>query len=410
MNPRKRTNDGKADDSGRRRYPKRVKREDPDGKKVLDIMAAIYFDINCVCIFRKAFPDTPEHPDAKWYRFECEKGASFVEKAVRRISREASSPTASGTDGPKPKYTHIVERLDWKLLAICAHSQAFRLAMKREKMAIRNLLIEKIVENRHSLSAFATLRDLEWRNPLMKYANRDLPGLREVLRNTLRHPGTGSYTPHKFVLTQDGGLRPPLYRNILQVHIDENIFNPRRWDPDGTATTPVTDPTLRNDKHGKCYLCYSTEICECTLASLAGTLIELYDTGEMGVGVRSLAKFKKGAVLDAYVGELYPPNRCDDIVYSLQHHVRGGKTPFASISAIRYGNWTRFINHKCEDQLVEFNRRTIGEYTVMTVEALRDIDMFEELTIHYGKEYWGDRECQCGMPNCLSRKEKKLPC
>lgn len=54
----------------------------------------------------------------------------------------------------------------------------------------------------------------------------------------------------------------------------------------------------------------------------------------------------------------------------------------------RYGNWTRFVNHSCKDQSVAFTEKTIGDRTLPAVVAERDIDMFQELTISYGKHYW----------------------
>lgn len=78
----------------------------------------------------------------------------------------------------------------------------------------------------------------------------------------------------------------------------------------------------------------------------------------------------------------------------------------ALISAKRYGNWTRFINHSCDSSTV-FRLRTIGGRERVMVEAVRDIDVFEEVSVDYGAKYWGNgRFCECGLEGCAFSREK----
>lgn len=70
-----------------------------------------------------------------------------------------------------------------------------------------------------------------------------------------------------------------------------------------------------------------------------------------------------------------------------------------TISAKRFGNWTRFINHSCNAS-TKFVGIIIGSRHRIMVKAIRDIDMFEELTVDYGSECWKERYCECGESCC----------
>lgn len=58
------------------------------------------------------------------------------------------------------------------------------------------------------------------------------------------------------------------------------------------------------------------------------------------------------------------------------------------------GNWTRFINHSCDPSgyfdTVEHRGKSLTVYCLE-----RDIQMFEELTVDYGSEYFIDRGLKC---------------
>lgn len=75
----------------------------------------------------------------------------------------------------------------------------------------------------------------------------------------------------------------------------------------------------------------------------------------------------------------------------------------AIISSRDAGNRNRLINHSCNAS-ARFKPLTIGQRTVMIVQAIRDIPAFEEITVNYGRDYWMSRwkTCQCGEPNCFS--------
>lgn len=255
--------------------------------------------------------------------------------------------------------------------------------------------MEMIEESRFSLCTYAYLRILEWREPLLTHSQQVLP---ELLRELGAEPRPSSSVPTELVLTQDGRLHRPHYNGHVQEHIDENMFETHLWEPGHAANT-----TLRHPNRTRA-LCGSRKQCECTLASLAGTAVELHETQKTGVGVRNLSRFKKGDTLDAYAGEVHPLDTAPTSDYAVLHYGIGmGKR-------LPKSNWTRFVNHSCKDQSVAFTEKTVGDRTLPAVVAERDIDMFQELTISYVKHYWlSGEDLLCESDNCHSKVEKKLP-
>lgn len=380
---------------------------------VFQILSAIYWDINFVCLLRKATKMSPEENSidpcmVNVYQKEHSKAAEMVEEAARQmnaknllaqigdVSFERAEEPCLSADQKRQRELRRLEwfvfRHGWRMLAILAHAKAFRRACKHSTPQVWRVLSDAIRENRLSIEVFALSRDLDWRAPLQKH---QVPGLQKALSTVVELPGDH---PHHIVRTLDGGLRCPTFDGKLQVHVDGYIFDPRKWPP-GTP-----DPTIRTPEDGPCDVCHSNEMCDCTIHSLAGTLVELVEYPLKGVGVRSLARFKKGDVLDLFIGELRPPGYEGDPVYALMHQSKmsaeGGR---ALICPKRYGNWTRFINHSCNPS-TEFCKRTIGRKTVITVEATRNIELFEEITIDYGEAYFTNgRKCYCYESVCRYR-------
>ncbi len=75
----------------------------------------------------------------------------------------------------------------------------------------------------------------------------------------------------------------------------------------------------------------------------------------------------------------------------------------AAISAKRYGNWTRFINHSCEAG-TRFSVVRVGDRWRSVVRATRDVEVFEEVTVDYGEGYWRGKRCECGSEGCLEKR------
>ncbi|KAG8157278.1 hypothetical protein KVR01_012986 [Diaporthe batatas] len=117
----------------------------------------------------------------------------------------------------------------------------------------------------------------------------------------------------------------------------------------------------------------------------------------MGLGVFAATELLEGAMLDQYLGELIPTTLAetrDDDAYLF--NIRGTR---ASSTAKEYGNWTRFVNHRCRTYNVEAVSAICGGRRTITFRALRNIPQGEQLFIDYGPDYFGDKEnfilCRC---------------
>ncbi|RHZ63893.1 SET domain protein [Aspergillus thermomutatus] len=370
---------------------------------VHDILAAMYYDIHQFGMLRNALRQNRIRlfPDLNFYKMQHKEAGWLLDRAIRREMLAKVGQT-SGEDRTYPskqeaqRVGHFIRHLNWRIFAMCALSEAFRLALYAEDQLVWAVLVHKIMENRTSIDIFAQSRDLDWQGQLLKHADKDIPGLQQAL---VPMPDMTSEHFHQIVLA-DGALRKPRYDGHNQINIDNgNKFIPSYFKDN-------KDPTIRVlDRDGRCDLCYAERECNCRLSTptLATCLVELVDYPPRGIGVRALGRFKKGDILDEYVGELRPVGYQEDPVYALLHEskmVEG--EPLALISAKRYGNWTRFLNHSCKPSTA-FLKMTVGRKTIVAVQALRDIDMFEEITIDYGKGYWKNRVCLCGEPGCRSQ-------
>lgn len=355
------------------------------------VMAAIYFDINCISTFRGIAESTPNQVDVDWYRSECNQVHEFLHTATTVLPN-----TTPGNAEIRTNYA--LEKLGWMVFSICAHSVAFRVALTQAQEVAWNPLMLIICRNRKSVEVFARSRSLDWRGPLLTLVGYNLPGLQDALGST---DILSNEHPHHFVRTLDGQLRFPMYNGYTQSRIKHCIF-----DTDMGEEDDQIDPTIRKPVDGECDLCKSPDVCQCLLASLAEDQVELVEYEDRGIGVRALANFKKRHILDQFVGVILPPLSNYDSVYPLEHPVDpGSDETVAVISPEYYGNWTRFINHSC-NPCTEFARRTVGTHSIMTVEVARDISFGEEITVDYGEQYWGrkGRVCKCGEPNCRYSK------
>ncbi|KAF2463694.1 SET domain-containing protein [Lindgomyces ingoldianus] len=139
-------------------------------------------------------------------------------------------------------------------------------------------------------------------------------------------------------------------------------------------------------------------------------------TASCGIGVFTKSAFKKGTVLGWYAGELKPPSVCFDndylmeleigIIPPLSYYHRNGLTKAGDtviIDGRGKGNWVRFVNHNCSPCCM-FRIRRVGDVRIMVVEAVRDISVGAELSVDYGRNYYGEetvRSCKCGARNCV---------
>lgn len=368
-------------------------------QRASDIVAAIYWDINDICSLQTAMWKKGDTSRLLYYLTQCDEARNLMRIAVDFKLRAL---TRAEKDVREVRnIARSVRNLGWKMVAICAYTEAFRRACAQETdEAVWTRLLDLMIENRASLVYFARMRNLDWRGLLLRYSNHPIPKLKQHLKWV--HKSIGKEHSHHYAQMMTGVLRRSTYRGRLVENIEECAFDPAYWTERGQQ---LEDPTLREERHGRCDLCDSRYRCHCSPGTLVAGLIELVEYADKGIGVRALTNFKKGELLAEYVGELrFADDDDDPYGLYLQTNVDDNRI-IASISAETKGNWSRFINHSCNASTA-FLCRTIGTRVRMTVEALRDIPIFEEITIDYGNGYWlrPDIRCQCGEPNCRSEE------
>lgn len=356
----------------------------PTGSKAI---AALYWDINAACHFRTINAGSPSSDDKEIYDKMCEATQAFIDKTLFDY---VNKPAATS------RIVKFIEQAGWKLFAICAHAESFR-QMCTDNAIKWSGYQRRVQEAQRSLEVFARARKLEWRGTLLKHAQRELPGLRDALSPEIN---IAREHPHHLVQTRDDHLRRPRYNGKAQVHINHNIF-------DASSSEDEQNPLLRREEWGPCHQCRSEKICDCSVDSLAGDMVELVEFEGRGVGVRILNKFKKGDILGEYTGVIELDYRGRDTMYLLRQgvgfldeHGRRRSERLAEIDSIQFGGWTRYINHSCDPSLA-FEYLLVGQEAVTILKALRDIKTFEELTVDYGDGYWSNRGCRC---LCGSRK------
>jgi hypothetical protein len=386
-----------------------------------EIFSSMYFDLNTKCHFQRnanaedASQQINNNLVSATEEFMEQEIANYM-ACVESFKHQCGEYQALT---PENKLFSFVSQIGWKMLAICAHAEVFRRAFREADRMTWDRLLLKIQENALSIESYVHSRGLNWPS-LYQNVQDPLPGLQSVQEAVESQLNWKVDHPHHTVITLDGGLKEPIFQGHLQEHIDQSIYDPKNFD----YTRHPCDPTKKRWATSEgCYLCGNINFCGCTLQSRAGDLVELIEYPGKGTGIRTLAKFERGDILGVYVGELtkdfkdniYPlrqsKDRIDEDEVNTVKQKCDGKNPYGKelcyVAPHRYGNWTRFINHSCQPS-TQFVVRTIGNRVVTTVEAIRQIFAFEELTLGYGDEYWTGRDCSCGHSNCISMgKESK---
>lgn len=319
------------------------------------------------------------------------------------------------------RYGQFAFKHGWMMLSILANSAAFREAARTLDSGRWSTLCDFVCENKNSIEVFAKSRELNWEAALEQrqdfdnwilFRNEQYPDLKPP-----RHPH------HLIVPAGAGPLKNPRYQGRDQLNILNNRYDfadfeshdkPHVW-PRGVKYP--SDPTDLLYKLGMvCSLC-SQHDCNCdpnTHPLIIRPLVELIEYDGKGVGIRALQPIKKYKPLGEYVGEILHPRGTKDPEGTYALGIQGPNDNYETVGIINarhYGNWTRYINHSC-DPNTEFATTLIGRKQRTLIKTLRDVGMFEELTVHYGDDYWVHRNflCRCGSPDCrfstLARIEK----
>ncbi|KAI4172951.1 MAG: hypothetical protein LQ343_003238 [Gyalolechia ehrenbergii] len=303
------------------------------------------------------------------------------------------------------RYAAVATGHGWMMLSILAHSEAFRNACRNFDESSWNKLMLSISLNHLSIKLFFKVRGLDWKTPLRQleqFISPDTLALYLEDLKTGKLPDTCFEKPHSYVVPgEDRILHRPNYLGVPHLDIPTSKYDIQVF---------RQDPSLRVPNDGTCYGCSRTS-CKCepsTCENVTKPLVELIQcSAQKGIGVRSLQRIKKGDVLDEYVGEFKYASSINDATYALELERPLGdgvrtNNPIL-IDAQVYGNWTRYINASCEPSL-KFMPAIIGNRYRMMVVATRDINIFEELTIDYGDNYWLEsdtRMCECNERHCL---------
>lgn len=291
------------------------------------------------------------------------------------------------------------------MLSILAHSEAFRNACRNSDETSWNKLMQSIGHNRLSLELFFKVRGLDWKTPLNTLEQFIFP---DTLSSYFERQKSGELPaicferPHSYVVPdKDKVMHRPNYLGTPHWDIPTCKYDPQIF---------RQDPSLRISNDSSCYGCSRTS-CTCepsTCENVTKPLVELIQcSAQKGIGVRSLQRIRKGDVLDEYVGIFKYASSVNDATYALElerplsERIRTNNPVL--IDAQIYGNWTRYINASCNPSL-KFMPAIIGNKYRMMVVATRDVDIFEELTIGYGDDYWLEsdtRMCECNEQHCL---------
>lgn len=295
------------------------------------------------------------------------------------------------------------------MLSILANSASFRNDARQLDEHLWNLLCKCIADNFNSLEVFAKARELDWKTALTKREEYEF-----IIGKNLgeRVPLDTTLSPHGCIVPEGfdrlerttDGTRP-------RIDIENNYFHhsvffqvpmPVEWPFD---LPYPSDPTIAKPPQS-CEIC-QLDSCSCephSCDNVTQPLVELKRYHQKGVGIRALQQIHQDDILAEYVGQIVPKNTRDqrymDYVYGFLFTRPGYSEPFALISSKYMGNWTRYMSHSCDANTKFITVAIGGRYRVMVV-AERDIEMFEEVTVDYGDDYFkGQQECFCGEPRC----------
>lgn len=282
--------------------------------------------------------------------------------------------------------------LGWMMLAICSHSTHFADAAN-DNDKLWQELYTLIGSNAISIELFAKTRRLSW-HPILPRALR--PGEGGKLAVNPREP-------YPYVIKLDAcAIYHPKYYGLKQQNITKSVY----------MTTEGFDPSQnlrRQPGDGNCAMCGSPQLCACDiqLADETNPLLELREYPDRGVGVRSLRSIKAGTYIGQYVGEIREPAARKGTTYALHHTLRNRS--IGVIDAAIYGNWTRYMNHSCRTGVI-FVSAVVGNSACVLVRAIRDIEIFEEITVDYGAAYFAPRGrvCKCGEEGCRYKEEAEV--
>lgn len=152
--------------------------------------------------------------------------------------------------------------------------------------------------------------------------------------------------------------------------------------------------------------------------------LEVFDTGERGLGLRCPQPLITGEFIDCYFGEVITQNDADaresanegkpSYLFNLDWLIESGPHAYEEgyvIDGQKFGAATRFINHSCNPNCkiipVSVNNLSDDRLYYLAFFAIRDIPANTELTFDYHPNWDGSKKidpnavkCLCGEENC----------
>ncbi|KAJ7474741.1 hypothetical protein FB451DRAFT_275486 [Mycena latifolia] len=146
--------------------------------------------------------------------------------------------------------------------------------------------------------------------------------------------------------------------------------------------------------------------------------IEVFKTARCGWGVRTPVDVEKGTVLGVYTGRLIPREEAEKLngeekeyCFDLDYNGEGEYT----VDSLKYGNWTRFINHSCEPNLrvqpVVYDTLPFQNMAYLAFITTEQIPARTELTFDYDPEAQREHEREVAEAEAQggARKRSKRP-
>lgn len=309
------------------------------------------------------------------------------------------------------------------MFSILCHSAKFRNEIFKFADPAWDNLLTAINDNLVSFEVFAKTRDIDWET-VLRYTDQN----RQALALPINIDDLKRFTfniqkgnPHGCVIPTGHSQPPPTTTpaGISQLQIDENLFDIKNFqDAEKPKGWPrrlpyPSDPTQRLTFEGFCESCRTQKMCDCkptTRGRITMPFVEVKDYGtHKGRGIRALQQINKNDILAEYSGVLLPKQGSDppsDAEYTFEFHRANEpkKRTIAFISAVEHGNWTRFMNHSCEASTAA-NCVIIGPRHRLMISAVRNIEIFEEITLDYGDNYFNGEGCPCGAAKCRNPRQ-----
>ena len=289
--------------------------------------------------------------------------------------------------------------LIWPVFRYLLLSKTFMCAATVLDQTLFTSFLKILNENTASLMVFARVR-------LPK-----ITGMDETLRGPFQcYLGVSRKKDVNFYMVPGEG-QPLIIRPTFGASIDNNIFDMNDFrcvdaPPGWSDSFPWPSHPGKRHPGTTCFACQSTSMCSCAPPDADLAMVEVYDYGTRGRGVRTLRRLDSAGFVGEFVGRFYPISAETDDTWTISFRNPPANEPFnylplAKLDASSEGNWTRFINNHCSAPNVVSTFVNMGGYRRIIFKALRNIEVYEELLVTYTSDYWERHVCHCGSEFCV---------